>query len=156
MQRFSVREVIEMAVQTERLGQGFYTDMAERFGEDGGLKDLFGRLAAMEADHERTFTGLLAKTTGAEPEGWEEVQPYFRAMAESEFFLGKGKSLDLMRRVDTVVAAVDFAIGFEKETALYYMALKGAVADGETVRRIIKEEINHVLWLTGYKESIRN
>lgn len=41
MEKFTIREAIEMAVQAERLGYQFYTDMTERFKRSKKLKDLF-------------------------------------------------------------------------------------------------------------------
>ena len=41
MEKYSISEVIEQAVQTEKLGYQFYTTMADRFKADGGLKEAF-------------------------------------------------------------------------------------------------------------------
>ena len=41
MERFSIREVIDQAVQTEKLGYQFYTATAEKFKDSKGLSDLF-------------------------------------------------------------------------------------------------------------------
>lgn len=152
---FSVREAVEMALQTERLGYRFYTDMAARFGEHGGLKELFERLAAMELKHEQVFKGLLGRVGDEEPEGWEEAGNYFRAMAESEFFLGRGKSLPSLSQVGSVLDAVNYAIGFEKETLLFFVGLKQAVSEKEVVEDIIKEEAGHIRWLSGFRETLR-
>ena len=48
MNKYSVGEIIEMAVQTERLGYQFYTEMAERFKDDQKLNELCGTLALKE------------------------------------------------------------------------------------------------------------
>ena len=120
---------MEMAVQTEVLGQQFYTGMAEKFKKDDGLVKLFTELAVKEKSHEKTFKGLrdtVAKS-GAEPVQWEEVSNYMRAFVESEFFLGKGKSLPSLDHIKTVNDAVKFAIGFEKETLLYFIELRTIV-----------------------------
>jgi rubrerythrin len=67
MERFSVREVVEMALQTERLGYQFYTEMSEKFQEDEKLKDLFDILAKEEMRHEHVFEGLLSREAGMRP-----------------------------------------------------------------------------------------
>lgn len=154
MDRFSIREVVEMALQTEKLGYRFYTDMAARFAEHEGLKDLFTTLANMEVKHERTFAALLGKISDVEPEGWEEAQYYMRAMVESEFFLGSSTSLPNMDHVKTVADATDFAIGFEKETTLFFTGLKAAVKDKAIVEEIIQEELSHIAWLSKFKKSL--
>ena len=51
MEKYSISEVIEQAVQTEKLGYQFYTTMADRFKEDRELKKLFEKFAADELQH---------------------------------------------------------------------------------------------------------
>jgi rubrerythrin len=122
MERFSIREVIEQAIPTERLGNEFYTSMAERFKENDRLRKLFETLAIKELRHAKTFSELKEITGEEEPEGWEEVSQYLKAIVESSFFLGKDKSLPSLKEVKRVEDAVKYAIGFEKETLLYYLA----------------------------------
>lgn len=153
MEKFSVREVIEQAVQTERLGYRFYTDMAERFREDKGLNELFTKLASKEQMHEKTFSDL---TTILQPEGlvnWDEASQYLRAIVESEFFLGKNKALPLMEHIKTVKDAVDFAMGFEKETLLYFYGIRDAVKEKEVIDEIINEERSHFMWLNKFRQG---
>ena len=54
MNKYSINEILEMSVQTERLGQQFYTTMAEKFKSDGGMNKLFTTLAAKEDRKRRT------------------------------------------------------------------------------------------------------
>jgi rubrerythrin len=156
MTRYSIREIVEMAVQTEKLGYQFYTEMARKFGENPGLSELFTTLASKEAVHEQTFAKMLGGVKDAEPAGWDEAQPYFRAIVESEYFLGRGKALPSMDKVTTVKGAVDFALGFEKETALYFTGLRGAVPAGDRVivDNVIAEETAHIAWLARFRERL--
>ena len=65
MHKYSIDEIMEMAIQTEILGYQFYTGMAEKFKKDDGLVKLFSTLATKEKTHEKTFKGLkesVAKT----------------------------------------------------------------------------------------------
>jgi rubrerythrin len=153
MNKYSLDEIMEMAVQTEVLGQQFYTGMAEKFKKDDGLVKLFTELAVKEKSHEKTFKGLrdtVAKS-GAEPVQWEEVSNYMRAFVESEFFLGKGKSLPSLDHIRTVNDAVKFAIGFEKETLLYFIELRTIVKEKEAIDEVINEEKSHVRWLDTFR-----
>lgn len=157
MPDYSMTEIVEMAVQTERLGYAFYTGMAERFRKDDKLAELFTTLAEKEKWHEKVFGGLLEDVDETvAPENWEEAQSYFRAVVESEFFLGSGKALpEMAGGISTVAEAVDFALGFEKETILYFIGIEDAVGDrGDTVRKIIDEEKSHVRWLSDFKKRI--
>lgn len=153
MSGFTVHEVIEQAVQTEKLGYQFYTEMAKRFREEEGLNRLFTTLAEKELRHEKVFKELLEMVGESEPEGWEDISAYMRAMVESEFFLGKEKSLPSMSNIRTVDDAVRFAIGFEKETLLYFHGIRDAVKEKEIVDEIINEEKSHIMWLTRFRDS---
>ena len=153
MEKYSISEVIEQAVQAERLGYQFYTAMAERLKHDNGLKKLFETLGAKELVHEKRFSELKEITGGVEPEGWEEASQYLRAIVESEFFLGKHKSLPDLKHVHTVEAAVDFAMGFEKETLLYFHTIRDVVKEKDIVDEIINEEKSHIMWLSRFRET---
>ncbi len=155
MERFSINEVIEQAVQTEKLGYDFYTAMAKRFEKDGDLKKLFDTLAMKEREHEKMFSGLMESTSHLIPENWGEVANYLRAIVESEFFLGKNKSLPSLEHLESVEDAVRFAVGFEKETLLYYHSLRDVVKEKEIVDEIINEEKSHILWLSEFKKTLK-
>ncbi len=153
MESFSIKEVIEQAVQTEKLGYKFYITMAERFEKDEKLKKLFETLALKEQRHEKTFSELKKIIGDERPENWEEASQYLRAIVESEFFLGKNKSLPLLEHVKTTIDAVNFALGFEKETLLYFHSLRDIVKEKEIVDEIINEEKSHIMWLSEYKAN---
>jgi rubrerythrin len=153
MEKYSIGEVIEQAVQTERLGYQFYTSMADRFKEDVGLKKLFETLGAKELVHEKRFSELKEITGGVEPEGWEEASQYLRAIVESEFFLGKHKSLPDLKQVHSVEEAVNFAMGFEKETLLYFHTIREAIQEKDIVDEIINEEKSHIMWLSAFRKN---
>ncbi|MFA5352850.1 MAG: ferritin family protein [Thermodesulfovibrionales bacterium] len=155
MEKFTVREVVEQAVQTERLGNQFYTAMAERFSDgQEEIHKLFTTLAAKELTHEKTFGELREIIGDAEPEGWDEASQYLRAIVESEFFLGAGKSLPSMERIQSAEDAVNFALGFEKETLLYFYEVMKLVKEKEIVEEIVNEEKSHIMWLSAFRSSL--
>jgi len=155
MERFSIREAVAQAVQTEKLGYQFYTTIAEKFVKDEGLNKLFTTLAQKELRHEKTFGELLEIIKDEEPVDWEEAEQYLRAIVESEFFLGKDKSLPSLKNVKTVEDAVNFALGFEKETLLYFYVIRDAVKEREVVEEIINEERSHIMWLNRFRHSFK-
>jgi rubrerythrin len=152
MEKFSIREVIEQAVQTERLGYDFYTATSKRFRENEKLVKLFDILAGQELRHERVFSQLKEKIKDENLENWEEASQYLRAIVESEFFLGRNKSLASIDNLKSVEDAVQHALGFEKETLLYYHGLRDAVKEKEIIDEIIKEEKSHIMWLSEFKK----
>lgn len=156
MQKYSIDEILEMAVQTEKLGYQFYTGMADRFRSNQELVRLFSTLASKETVHEKTFSHLKKTVAqgSAEPVEWEEVSNYLRAFVESEFFLGSAKSLPAMEHIRSAQDAVKFALGFEKETLLYFWELRSLVKEKEVVDGIINEEKSHIAWLDAFQKSI--
>jgi rubrerythrin len=154
MEKYSVTEVVEQAVQTEKLGFDFYTTMAEKFKENGGLKELFDTLALKEKSHEQRFSDLKESVKDAGVAEWEEVSKYLRAIVESEFFLGRNKSLPSLDHVKTVLDAVRFALGFEKETLLYFYAIKDVIQEKGVVEQIIEEEKSHITWLDKFRRGL--
>lgn len=156
MNKYSVTEIMEMAVQTERLGQQFYSGMAEKFKGDGALVKLFKTLADKEKAHEKTFAELkdLVAKHGPEPVQWDDVTDYLRAFVESEFFLGAGKSLPTMTHMKTAKDAVNFALGFEKETLLYYLGLRPIVKEKEILDEVLNEEKSHIMWLDKFRKGL--
>jgi len=155
MNQYSIREVAEQAIQTEKLGYSFYTSMAEKFKDNEELNKLFSLLAGQEVQHEIIFSDLKDKLSEEMLENWEEASLYMRAIVESEFFLGSKKSLTTMEGIESVDDAVRFAIRFEKETLLYYYGLKDSVRNEEIVNKIISEEKSHIVWLSNFGKSLK-
>lgn len=154
MENYSVTEIIEQAVQTEKLGYEFYISMANRFEKDEKFRELFETLAVKEQEHEKTFADLKESAEEQMPEGWDEASKYLRAIVESEFFLGTNKSLPSLEHLETIEDAVRFAMGFEKETLLYFHSLKDIVKEKGPINRIIDEEKSHILWLSEFKKTL--
>jgi rubrerythrin len=156
MNKYSIDEIMEMAIQTEKLGYQFYISMSEKFKKDERLVKLFTTLASKEKAHEKTFTELKAMVSkkGVEAVQWEEVSNYLRAFVESEFFLGRGKALPSLDHVRTVQDAVKFALGFEKETLLYFFELRSIVKEKEVVDEVINEEKSHIRWLDAFRTGL--
>jgi rubrerythrin len=155
MENYSLSEVIEQAVQTEKLGYEFYTGTAAKFKDEHVLKELFGLLASKERGHERKFSELKRIVRDEEAVDWDEVSKYLRAIVESEFFLGSDKSLLSLGDVTTVDEAVKLAIGFEKETLLYFYAIKDIIREKDILEEIIEEEKSHITWLGRFREGLK-
>ena len=154
MEHYSINEVIEQAIQTEKLGYEFYSTMANRFEKDEKFRQFFETLAVKEQEHEKTFTGLKERIGDQNLEGWEEASQYLRAIVESEFFLGKNKSLPSLDHLQTINDAIGFAIGFEKETLIYFLSMKDVIKEKELINQIVNEEKEHIVWLNDFRRSL--
>ncbi|MBF0567177.1 MAG: ferritin family protein [Nitrospirae bacterium] len=154
LDNLSVREVVEMAVRTEILGHGYYTDLSKQFVKQQEVHDLFSFLAGQEEKHIKRFTELKDKIGGEEPDNWQDVSEYMRAYVESAFFMGRDKALPHMHNITEANAALGLAIGFEKETLLYFYAMRDMVKEHGIVDEIIKEEKSHIVSLARMKDKL--
>jgi len=154
MEKYSIREVIEQAIQTEKMGYELYLAMANRFEKDEKLRKLFETLAVKEQEHEKTFTDLKEKVNDRRLEQWEEVSQYLRAIVESEFFLGKDKPMLSLEHLNNIEDAVRYALAFERETLLYYHSLKDLVREKEIMDKLINEEKSHIVWLSEFRKTM--
>ncbi len=151
MNPYSLSEIVEQAVQTEKLGKEYYDAMSGKFSDKEVLCKLFNALADQELQHERKLSDLKSALKDEQIENPDEVSRYLHAIVESEFFLGSDKALTAMDQIATVDEAIRYAIRFEKETLLYYHTLKDIVKEKDIMDVIIKEEKKHILWLSQYR-----
>lgn len=150
MEDYSAKEVVEMAIRTERLGAQYYNELSERFKDNKEFYELFSKLGEREIEHERIFTKLKDSLPDEEYEGWADVSEYLRAYVQSAFFIGRDKSLPHMSGIQNVNAAMRLALSFERETLLYFYGLRDGIKNKEIVDEIIKEEKGHVFWISRY------
>ena len=155
MNPYSIREIVEQAVQTEKLGYEYYRTMSDKFTDNDELVKLFNTLADHELQHEKRFAQFKETLKDEQLDNWEEVSKYLNEIVESEYFLGSNKALKSMENITTMDEAIRYAMRFEKETLLYFYALKGAVLDQDIISDIISEEMKHMVWLSQLAKSTR-
>ncbi len=144
MANFSIQEVVEQAIQTEKLGYEFYNSLSDKFTDDSSLKEVFEFLAGQELKHEKQFSELKAQLSTSDLVDWDEASYYLRAIVESEFFLGNKKALPSLDGIQSREVALRHAMSFEKETLLYFYSMRDLVKEWKIVDEIIKEEKNHI------------
>jgi len=155
---FSVQEVVEMAISTERSGQVFY-QIASKLTKEKNLKELLGYLAGEEEKHLKTFQGLydVLKERGEQaPYNWEEVKLYLKAIIDSRFFTGPDKAIQMAREAKSGIEVLNSAISFEKETLLFFYEMLEVVKSQESnlIKKIIEEEKKHVRKLSAMKSRL--
>jgi rubrerythrin len=146
-------DVVEMAMELEKSGEAFYRAVAQK-AKSPQVQSLFEDLANQEVRHYKTFA-KLSEAVRDKPwmlaGEWEEYQGYLEATVQSAFFEGEDKALAVAEEVADEKEAVRMAIGFEKETLLFFHDLRDMVsgADREAIDRIVAEEKLHVRRLAG-------
>ena len=146
---FNADDVFEMAEQIERNGALFYRQSANDVADPDAKRFLLD-LAAMEDDHEKTFSAMRKKLTAGEKtptvfDPQDEAGSYLKALADTRIFFEK--------EIDTtsMQAILKAAILAEKDSIVFYLGMKDMVPDELGQSRlddIIKEEMAHIKLLS--------
>lgn len=145
---FEASEALEMAIKIEENGEAFYKAAAER-SDDVEVAELFEELAGRERAHREIFEEM-ARAVGPAPEpSGEEVGDYasfVQVALDHAVFAGPDKALRIAEEATDRGAALRAAMGFEKDTMLFYYDLREMVddADRATISDIINEERQHL------------
>lgn len=145
LEDLTLRKAVEFAIKTEELGEKLYTKLAKKFADQAEIKQLFETLAKDEATHQRQFSALLSRLP--DPDGaipYEQDQ-YLKAMAITDIFYGLRKAFE---GTESVEDAMHRALQLEKNTILYYQAMRDAIGGDEALDKLIAIEKQHALQLT--------
>jgi rubrerythrin len=135
-------------LEIEKNGEVFYNAAAEK-SDDDEVKTFFEDLAAQEQIHYKVFQKMLGGV-GSAPElpagEYDQYQAYLQAALDNALFAGEDKALALAEKATDRDTALRAALGFEKDTMLFFYDLREMVgqADKEAVSRVIGEERKHV------------
>jgi rubrerythrin len=131
---FNAADVVELALELEKSGEVYYRKVAQK-AESPEVKALFKELAKTTWDQP-----LMT------PESWQDYMTYLQVTVQSAFFEGEDKALAAAEDVTSEQEAIRMAIGFEKETLLFFHDLRDMVSEGDkaTLGRIINEEKKHL------------
>ena len=153
----SSEEVFSLAMEIEESGHAYYTTIAES-AKFKDVSELFRFLAEQEIAHYRYFEKLKRQAPEllVDAEEWEQTSEYIRATTQSRFFVGQDRAIQLAKRAGNALEAIDYAIGFEKDTLLYFYELQNvSPADSkESAMKIVEEEKRHVKLLAQKRKEI--
>ena len=145
---FAAAEALEMAIEIEEHGAAFYRAAAEK-SDDAQVRDLFEELVEQERAHRRVFE-KMAETVQAVSEPSEsdigDYASFLEVALDHAVFSGPEKALRMAEEADDRDGALRAAMGFEKDTMLFYYDLREMVdeKDRETISDIIREEKQHL------------
>jgi rubrerythrin len=156
----TANEVLEIAVQIERNGITFY-EQAARLAKRPEDRQLLNSLAQMEVEHENIFLEMKAALTAAERAGSEidadaEAAQFLQAIAGGHVFDLQSVG-EILTGQETPQEILATAIGLEKESVVYYSALREIIESPPSrakVEQIIREELRHVAQLSRQKASL--
>jgi len=153
MAAFTAHDALELAMTIEKNGKTFYTAAAAKISNPGARR-LFEELAAQEEQHFAAYQSMSSKTGGSidEPiEEYDEYQVYLQGAMDSALMSEPDKALAIVEQASEPQTIVQAAIGFEKDTLLFFYDLRDMVkseADRKIVEAIIQEEKAHLRRLT--------
>ena len=153
MAAFSAAEAIEMAMEIEKNGEVYYNEVVAN-STDPEVKALFEDLAIQEQGHYRLFKAMLGKSEsvpGLVSDEYDEYKAYLAAALDNALFAGPDKALALAQKAKDKDTALRAALGFEKDTLLFFYDLREIVAekDRPAIAGVIQEEKKHVRRLAG-------
>jgi rubrerythrin len=144
---YSRSELIDIAKQVEACGEAFYEAGAQHLGHPA-VRELFAELRTEEIRHAHLFEQLLARL-GGEDGAWRDDEQYvahMRALAENRVFPTPEAARAAVSDLHSAQDAVRVAIGFEKDTILFFHELRPMLreADQGVIDVLMAEERRHI------------
>ena len=154
-------EIFQVGVQIEANGKAFYEAAAER-GPESDVGRLCRELATWETKHIELFEGMRRALPPAAREGSafdpdSDLAAYVRATADSHVFRKNVDVAALASRCRTAGDILDLAIAFEKDSVVFYSAVRNVVAPHQgqsNLDALIEEELRHIAILTKEKAKL--
>ena len=154
---FAGSEAVELGIQIERNGKDFYEALAEQ-SKNLKVRESFSFLAKEEEKHIAAFQEILRKAEQYEPaQSYPgEYLAYMNALASDHIFTQKDKGKSTARGIKTDKEAVDMALGFEKDSIIFYEGMKRMVPayDQKIIDELIIQEQAHVSKLSALKKDL--
>ena len=155
---FSANEVLEIAIQIEKNGQDFYKTLSNKT-KNNNIKQIFEFLAGEEEKHIKTFTGILSKIDEYQPpESYSgEFSSYMKALASEHVFTKANQGTQIALATKSDNEAITLAMGFEKDSIIFYEGIKKIVPDYQTkiIDELISQEQNHLRKLFEIKSALK-
>ncbi|KPK97599.1 MAG: hypothetical protein AMJ95_08210 [Omnitrophica WOR_2 bacterium SM23_72] len=156
MNIFHISEVVDLGIEKEKRRRDFYDLVAKSFQEEAPKK-LFLRLRDWEATHIKRFTEIkesLGEEKSAESYPGE-LSAYMRSLVDDKLY-NQVEPKEFSQNVKTVLDAIQYGLGFEKDAILFFSELKGYTSDThkEVIQQLIDEEKQHIIYLLNLRKEM--
>jgi rubrerythrin len=150
---FKATDILLAAQEVETRGEVFYNRLVQTTS-DKKLKDMFSFLAGEETKHREIFRKLYERVGEVELPAWaeeDEYVDYLKFLLDSHTLFRLGDVDHLRNYMGTPEEAIETAMGFEKDTILFFVEMQEFVPEGEKkyVKACIDEERSHLRLLSG-------
>jgi rubrerythrin len=158
---FNADEIFQIGMQIEVNGQAFYETIA-RNSLEPLVKELFLDLSRWESEHIESFKKLRQRLPDPSKGGDlfdpnQELYLYIKATADSHVFVKHQNISELASKCKTPIEALEVAVAFEKDSVVFYTAMKRFVPEqhGKSeIDTLIDEEMKHIFMLTRKKKEL--
>ncbi len=144
---FSAAEMVEIAVQLEQNGAAFYQAAANGARQEE-VKSLLEFLAKEEQRHESVFRSLQPTESEHRPsqEYPGQKSAFIQALLEDRLLPPAEVVERVLPGLTSDTEVIDFALGFEKDTLLFYYEMRHMMggAHRDMVGEIVEQEKIHV------------
>lgn len=145
---FKASDILLAAQEVETRGEVFYNRLVETAGDDK-LKETFRFLANEESKHREIFRKLYERLGQVELPAWaeeDEYASYLRFLIDSHTLFRLGDVDKISALACTREEAIQTAMGFEKDTILFFTEMREFVPEGEKkhIQDCIEEERAHL------------
>ena len=153
--KFNAEELMEMAIQTERNGKDYYAAMANK-SDNQAVKDIFNYLGREEQSHLDLFVTIRNKFAASKTDSFNiadeyntpDMMNYLKAMFDGKVFPNLLSHAELAAEIQTDEQAVYHAIGFEKDTILFFSEILGLLGQQDEnyalIQELIRQEKIHI------------
>jgi len=129
--KFNADEVLAVAEKIERNGAAFYR-RAEELHPNAKNKEFLGKLAAMEDEHEKTFSAMRQDLSDKEKEStaydpMDQSLMYLETLADMHGGEGAPTAAEQLTGDESMEDILNTAIDLEKKSILFYVGVKDMV-----------------------------
>lgn len=153
--KFNAEELMELAIQIEKNGREYYAAMVEK-SQDPAVKQIFSYLFREEQSHFDHFVSIRNKLLSSRQEEFAiadeyntpDMMNYLQAMFDGRVFPNLLSHAELAIEIKTDEQAIYHAIGFEKDTVLFFSEILCLLGrDDENyalIQELIRQEKIHI------------
>ena len=153
--KFSVKELVDIAVGIEDSGCFFYSECRKKF-TDRQLADMFGFLAEEEHRHKELFETFLTEI--GEPSGeFTGVLPVMQAIGDERVFKDKDDVSAAIKGIAKVTDVFNLALTAEKTpfSGIPNFSMYSGERRRTMLTGLINEERTHIITLIDMREKMR-
>lgn len=150
--KFSINEIIDMAVELEKTGFEFYTECSKYFSSNSKQSEFFLKLASEENNHKQIFTSMLENLPETEGNFPDEYYEYLSAIISGRIFKNNNDIKTFLNNLKDEDDILKAALNAEKDSVLWYSELKSVYPQNDKANKIlddiIQEEKSHILQIS--------